>query len=89
MPVGRWVVDAFGVVVAAGTLHHGWPAEIDMDASSIVEDQDGFRVNLLVYSEDGGVDVEGADSADYVVVQCVDTIGIGAEEHLVDRYTQL
>lgn len=83
------MLNAFGVVVAAGTLHHGWPAEIDMDASSIVEDRDGFRVDLLVHSEDGGVDVEGVDSAKYVVVQCVHTIGIGAEEQLVDRYTQL
>lgn len=56
---------------------------------SIIENRDGFRVDLLIYLEDGGVDVEGAYSAEYVVVQCVHTIGMGVEEQLVDHYTQL
>ena len=84
----RWV-DEVVRVVAAAALHHDRRGEIDPDTGGVVEDGDGFGVDLPVDAEDRGVRVEGGFSALSVVVEGVDAGGIGAEELLVDLYTEL
>ncbi len=44
-------------------------------------------MDLLVDSEDGGVDAEGGFSAMPVVVECMDVVGIRCEELFIHLYT--
>lgn len=60
-----------------------------MDTGGVVEDRDGFGVDLLADTEDGGGDVEGGLSAVSVVVERLDAVGVGSEELLIDFYAQL
>ncbi len=46
-------------------------------------------MDLLVDSEDGGVDAEGGFSAMPVVVECMDAVGIGCEEFLINLCAKL
>lgn len=70
--------------MGAGALRYDWRGEIDSDVGGVVEDGDGFGVDLLVDPEDGRVNAERGVFAICVMVECVDASKVGAEEALIN-----
>ncbi len=76
-------------VNAASTLPDEIGCDVDLEDIVAVEEGSSFVVGLLAHPEDLGVKVEGGFSALPIMVECVDSSRVGAEEFFVYFATQL
>jgi len=76
-------------VNAASTLPDDICCDVDLEDIVAIEEGSSFVVDLLAHPEDFGVEVEGGFSALPVMVECVDSSRVGAEEFFVYFGTQL